>query len=286
MASLIALLSAVAYGAADFLGGVAARRATTIAAVVVSQAAGVVLLLAVIPWLPPAMVSSRDMAWGAAAGLFGGSGVALLYRALAIGPMSVVAPVTAVCAAAVPVTFGLLLGERLGWLTTVGIAVAGIAIVLLGQERRDDGDAAGPPAPQSRLGIQLALASGLAIGCFLVSLARTAPSAGLWPLIPARIVSVGLFGILAVATRQPLLVPRPVMATAIGGGALDMLANALYLFAVQNGPLSIVATLASLYPASTVVLARFVLQERLSALQQVGIAAAVVATVLIVSGAH
>jgi uncharacterized membrane protein len=98
---LLALLSAVAYGAADFLGGIAARRATTIAAVIVSQAAGVLMLLIVLPLLPDSIVSSKDIAWGSAAGLFGGGGVALLYRALAIGPMSVVAPLTAVCAAAI-----------------------------------------------------------------------------------------------------------------------------------------------------------------------------------------
>jgi drug/metabolite transporter (DMT)-like permease len=130
----------------------------------------------------------------------------------------------------------------------------------------------------------VALAAGVAVGFFFVSLARASPAAGLWPLVPARIVSVGLFSALAVATRRPLLVPSPVMAVAIGGGALDMLANALYLLAVQHGQLSVVATLASLYPASTVVLARVVLHERLSRLQTIGVAGTVMATVLIVGG--
>jgi drug/metabolite transporter (DMT)-like permease len=106
----------------------------------------------------------------------------------------------------------------------------------------------------------------------------------LWPLVPARIVSVALFSALAVATQRPLLVPSPVMAVALGGGVLDMIANALYLLAVQQGQLSVVATLASLYPASTVVLARIVLQERLSRLQTIGVAGAVLATLLIVGG--
>lgn len=285
VASLIALLSAAAYGAADFLGGMASRRATTVAAVVVSQAAGVLLLIGVLPFLPDAAVSSTDIAWGAAAGLFGGGGVALLYRALAIGPMSVVAPITAVCAAAVPVAAGLALGERLSSVTAGGMALAVVAIVLLGQERRPHaaGDVGG--AGVSAQGVRVAFVAGLAIGLFFVALAQTSVAAGLWPLVPARIVSIGLFSAIAVATRQPLLVPRPVMGVAVGGGALDMLANALYLVAVQQGQLSVVATLASLYPASTVVLARVVLDERLSRLQSAGIAGALLATMLIVGGA-
>lgn len=286
MAFFLALLAAATYGAADFLGGIAAKRATTVAAVIVSQAVGLGLLTVVLPLLPAATIVSADIAWGAAAGLTGGGGVALLYRALAIGPMSVVAPLTAVCAAAIPVAAGMAFGERLTALTGAGIVLAAIAIVLVGQEKRST-------EPTERLGerrragrgVPPAIAAGLAIGLFFVCLERTSTASGLWPLVPARIVSVGLFVGLALVTRRPVLVPRPVMAVAIGGGALDMLANALYLIAVQQGQLSVVATLASLYPASTVILARIVLDERWSRLQAIGIIAAVLATVLIVGGA-
>jgi uncharacterized membrane protein len=278
---LLALLSAVAYGAADFLGGIAARRATTIAAVIVSQAAGALMLVIALPLLPDATVTTTDIAWGAAAGLFGGGGVALLYRALAIGPMSVVAPLTAVCAAAIPVAVGITAGERLTMMTAAGMLLAAVAIILVGQERATARPGA---AGISAHGIGVALAAGIAVGFFFVSLARAAPAAGLWPLLPARIVSVGLFGAIATVTRRPLLVPSSVMGVAISGGALDMVANALYLLAVQHGQLSVVATLASLYPASTVVLARIVLHERLSRLQTIGVAGAVLSTVLIVGG--
>jgi uncharacterized membrane protein len=281
MTSLLALLSAVAYGAADFLGGIAARRATTIAAVIVSQAAGVLMLLIVLPLLPDSVVSRTDIAWGAAAGLFGGGGVALLYRALAIGPMSVVAPLTAVCAAAVPVAVGVTSGDRLTMMTAAGMLLAAVAIILVGQERATTRPGA---AGISAHGMGVALAAGVAVGFFFVSLARASPAAGLWPLVPARIVSVGLFSVLAAATRRPLFVPAPVMPVALGGGVLDMIANALYLLAVQQGQLSVVATLASLYPASTVILARIVLQERLSRLQTIGVAGAVLSTLLIVGG--
>ena len=146
MAPVLALLSAVAYGAADFLGGMAARKATAVAAVVVSQTAGLILLLLALPLLPETIVNPIDIAWGAVAGLAGGSGVALLYRALALGPMSVVAPLTAVFAAAVPVFTGLALGERLSMVTTLGIALAAIAIVLIGQEQ----DQQSTDGPRSR----------------------------------------------------------------------------------------------------------------------------------------
>ncbi len=134
MIELLALSSAVFYGSADFFGGLTARRANTIATVFVSQLAGLVLLLVALPFLPDAMVSPRDWVWGIVAGLSGGIGVALLYRALAVGTMAVVAPVTAVCAAMIPVLFGFAMGERFLPLTIAGIALAFVAIVLVSQQ--------------------------------------------------------------------------------------------------------------------------------------------------------
>jgi uncharacterized membrane protein len=282
MAPVLALLSAVAYGAADFLGGMAARKATAVAAVVVSQAAGLILLLLALPLLPDTIVNPSDIAWGAVAGLAGGSGVALLYRALALGPMSVVAPLTAVFAAALPVFTGLALGERLSVVTTLGIALAAVAIVLIGQEQ---GSVPRSLTQQATArGIALSIVAGLLVGVFFISLERTSAGSGLWPLVPARVVAISLFGGTAWAGGRPVLVPRSVAGIAVGAGALDMLANALFLIAVQQGPLSIVATLASLYPASTIILARLILGERWSRLQAAGIATALAATTMIVGG--
>jgi uncharacterized membrane protein len=277
--SVIALLSAFAYGAADFLGGLATHRSNTVAVVIVSQAAGLALLTVVILFLPGSLPAARDLAWGGVAGLAGGGGVALLYRALAIGPMSIVAPVTAVCAALIPVAAGVALGERLTPVTMGGIALAVAAIVLVGQA-----PGRGGRRPVTWDGLRIALASGVLIGLFLVALARAAPASGLWPLIPARVTSIAMFAAIALATGRAVRMPAPVLKIAAGGGALDMLANALYLAAVQRGPLSLMATLVSLYPASTIVLARIFLGERLSASQLGGIACAAVATVLLVSG--
>ena len=286
MIELLALSSAVFYGSADFYGGLTARRANTIATVVVTQFVGLVLLLAVLPFLPATAVSPRDWLWGVGAGLSGGVGVALLYRALAVGMMAVVAPVTAVCAAIIPVLFAFALGERLRLLTLAGIALALVAIALISQQRRPAGSDGNQTSKRGfPTGLLLAILSGVAVGIFFLSLARTSSAAGMWPLIAARLTSITLFVFIAVATGRTLRMSAPAAATAIAGGALDMVANALYMVAARVGPLSIVVTLASLYPASTVILARLVLGERLSFVQGGGIACALAAVLLIVGTA-
>lgn len=288
MPYFLALASAALYGAADFLGGLASRRASTIAVVIVSQAAGLLplgLILAVLPGAP----TRPDLLWGATAGLAGGTGVALLYRALAIGTMSIVAPTTAVCAVMLPVLAELWRGERLGAVTIGGIGLALVAIVLVSQQRRPSESVAHAAMKRRGVGalppgMGLALLSGVAIGLFFLALARTATAAGLWPLLVSRGLSIVVFGAIAVAGSHRMVMPRPILVLAAACGVVDMLANALYLVASRGGPLSVVVTLASLYPASTVVLARIVVGERLSARQNVGIACALAAVVMIVSG--
>jgi uncharacterized membrane protein len=276
---MLALLSAVFYGAADFIGGVTSRRASTLAVVVVSQLAGLVLLAAATPFIQPVATPSRaDLLWGALAGMGGGVGVGLLYRALAIGTMAVVAPITASCAVLLPVMADVGAGARLPVQTTAGIVLAIVAIVLVSQAGASDGDG---PRRASR-GVGLAICSGIAIGVFFLALARTSSASGLWPLVAARTVSVAGAVLLIVVTRVPFRVGGALALGIAGGGVLDMVANLLYLIASRGGELSPVVTLASLYPASTVVLARVVLGERLTGAQYAGIACALVAIVLIV----
>jgi uncharacterized membrane protein len=284
LASLLALASAALYGAADFLGGLAARRTNTVAVVVVSQFSGMVVLAVMLPLLPDASPAMRDLIWGAVAGIAVGAGLVLLYRALAIGRMAVAAPTTAVCAVVIPVVVAMLRGERPGSRALVGIALAIVSIVLVSQQRTSvaHGEHPGAAVSGRPSGLGLALLSGVAIGLFFLSLARTASTAGLWPLLVARCASVAMCGVSAIAGGRSLRMAGPVAAIAIAGGVLDMLANALYLMATHNGPLSVVVTLTSLYPASTVVLALAVLGERLSALQSTGIGCALIAVLLIV----
>lgn len=281
----LALASAALYGAGDFCGGFASRRAGALVVVAVSQTAGLLLLCLLLPWLPAQPIRA-DLLWGALAGLSGGAGVGLLYRALAIGAMGVVAPTTAVCAVGLPVLVAIAFGERPSPSALTGIALALVAIVLV--SRAPDGgntlSAARGPAPRRALpsGVGLALLSGVAIAVFFLALARTRPAAGLWPLCSARVTSAGIFAALAAIGREPLRMPGGTLALVLGAGLLDMLANVFYLLATRGGPLTGIVTLSSLYPASTVLLARLVLGERLGAWQAVGVGCALIAVVLIV----
>ncbi|PYP56705.1 MAG: EamA/RhaT family transporter [Gemmatimonadetes bacterium] len=278
MAYLLATLAAVFYGAADFTGGMVTKRVATVPVVLLSQATGLVMVALILPFLGTAAPRAADLWWGAAGGLAGGVGVALLYYGLAIGTMSVVAPTTAVLAVAIPVLTSIALGERPGWLAIAGILLGIGAIALVSRPT------ANPQSTARRSGLGVALVAGVAIGLFLLALAQTRPASGLWPLLTARLTSVGLFAVIAAVGRRSVRMPLKLAAIAVGGGALDMLANTLYLLAAQIGPLSPVVTLSALYPASTVLLARAVLGERLNAWQTAGVAAALVAVLLIVRG--
>jgi uncharacterized membrane protein len=274
---ILALCSAGFYGAADFTGGLVTRRAAAIPVVLLSQAAGLVLVVLALPLLPAATPRPADLWWGAAAGLAGGVGVALLYRALAVGTMSVVAPTTAVTGVALPVLTSIALGERPGWLAVVGIMLGAMSIVLVSRQP-------GASRPGVRTGVGTALIAGVGVGLFLLFLAQTRGAAGLWPLLTDRIASVAFFVIVASVGPgwRSLRMPARLALLAMGGGTLDMIANGLYMVAVQIGPLSPVVTLSSLYPASTVLLARGILGERLSVWQVVGVVTALVAVLMIV----
>jgi drug/metabolite transporter (DMT)-like permease len=281
---LLALAAAAAYGAADFLGGVASRRAASVAVIVVSQSVGLVVMLAAAPALSPAP-GAAAFAWGAAAGVAYGLGVLLLYRGLAMGRMSVVAPITAVCALAFPVLFGLLLGEHPGGWALLGIALALPAIVLVSSEappaEASPERGAAPGTRTGRAVVLTAIGAGAGMGLFFICLARTQSGTGLWPLVAMRGVVVGGFAALALGTRQSLRLPRPALVVALGAGAIDVCANTLYLLSTRGGMLSLVATLTALYPATTVLLASLVLRERIRGRQAVGFACATLAAVLI-----
>lgn len=280
MAYFLSVLAAGCYGAADFIGGLATRRAAALPVVLLSQACGLVLVAIALPLFPAASPRTADLWWGAIAGLAGGIGVALLYRALAIGTMSIVAPTTAVIAVALPVVTSIAIGERPGLVPVMGILLGIASIVLVSLQPAHP--SAGPSGHRSS-GVGPALLAGVGVGLFLLALAQAHREAGLWPLLTDRIASVAFFAALVSVGRRSVRMPPRLAAFAMSGGALDMVANGLYLFAVQIGPFSAVVTLCSLYPASTVLLARGVLDERLSAWQAAGVVTAVVAVLLIVS---
>lgn len=198
----------------------------------------------------------------------------MLYRGLARGRMSVVAPITGVEAAAVPVIFGLASGERPSAGAYVGIALALLAVVLVSSSGSTGSDS-------RRAGLPEALGAGLAFGIFFIALDQAGPDTGIWPLIGARISSISLTAGIAVLARTKLKPPAGTMPAIAAAGILDVTANIFYLVAVRRGFLSLVAVLTSMYPAATVALARVVLKERLAPVQLVGIALALAAVILI-----
>jgi drug/metabolite transporter (DMT)-like permease len=283
MAALLALSAAVAYGAGDFLGGLASRREPATAVVLWSHIVGFFLLLGAAP-LVGGSATGRDMAIGAAAGLAGGLGVAGFYKALSLGSMSVVAPITGLLSAAVPVVAGVARGERPAAAAMVGIGLALVAITLVSREGKAEtveGEAADGKPGRSLEALALAIAAGLAFGLFFVIIAGTGDDSGIWPLVASRVASVSLFASLAglglVAGRPP----RAAVGAALGCGVLDAGANVFFVLALSHGLLSVVSVLSALYPAGTVLLARYLLGERMTALQQTGLAFAGAAAVLI-----
>lgn len=285
MAVLLGLFVALTYGAGDFCGGIASKQARTSVVVFGAFALSLVALAAVTAgWALvgdiPAL-TGHDLAVGMATGVIGPIGVGLLYRGLSLGRMSVVAPTTAVVAAVVPFAWGLAHGERPGGVALVGAGVAMVAVILISAAPAHPEDTAPTHEASHPLTglVATAVASGLAFGVVFVLLASATADGGLWPLVAARATAVagGLPLLVLVGRRagrtanDSLVPPRPAWAPVVGAGVLDVTANAAYLAATRTGLLSVVAVVSSLYPASTVVLARVVLGERLHRLQIVGL---------------
>jgi drug/metabolite transporter (DMT)-like permease len=276
----VAGLGSVAFGAADFCGGIGARRASHWVVTFFSGIGGLLVLLAALPFLGGAP-SGADLGWGAVAGATGALGAALIYRALAIGPVSVASPVLCLTGMVVPAIVGLVSGERPTAPGLAGLALVPVAIVLV--TRTGDHPHA-PGAASARRGLLGGLAAGAVIGFFLVFVSRIGPAAGLTPLVAARVVALALYVIAFTAARQPYLPPRGARAISFWTGVLDSCGNAAFLIASHGGSLALVSALVSLSPATTVLLGRFVLGERWSIAQAFGLAATLAAGALISLG--
>jgi uncharacterized membrane protein len=288
-AAFFAILSSICFGTGDFFGGVAAKQADLLFIMIVNQIAGLVTILLAASLLSPFHLSGSDLMFSILAGVSTTIGVPLLYKGLAIAPMSIVAPVTALIAILLPVVYGMVvLGETPGYLTIAGFALGGFAVFLLG-----GGDriievfkpAAGTSTTALR-GLAYALAAGLCIATFYVAMKRCSPGSGLWPLVAARSVAItAIGGLVGLRHRsRPLRPPEGRLVTFILlSGTLDSIANAFYLIAAHGGDLGVVSTITSLYPATTILLARYILGERISLPQAIGVGSALVAIVTIIS---
>lgn len=274
MAALLALIASLTWGVADYMGGIASRKASPTQVLVVAYPSGAVIITLMAFLAVPGEFSSDAALWGVLAGSIGALAVALLYIALSRGPMGVVSPITAVMSGAVPTAVGLLNGERLTLLGITGIALAALAVILVSREKGEHVKV----APST---ILISIASGSAIGLYLSALSLAPEESGIWAATVGRwtssiLVAVVVFAVIKNFTRNGF----PWM-LAIVSGFLDATANAVFQLASQRGLLSIVAVLGSLYPATTALLARFLIQERLSRIQIVGVLLAFLAAALL-----
>ena len=276
MAITLALLTAALFGTGDFLGGLAGKRMSVLRVLAISHTIGLVLITIGAVVIADEFVL-RDLAWGALAGIAGFIGLALLYRGLARGPMGVVAPLTAITSAAVPAGWGLLIDdESLAGTAWIGVVVALLAIGL----------ASASPIEQSSVSLAAiveALLAGVGFGLMFVGLDQTVKASAPWPVVGGRLMTVSAMAIFffIVKRESPLPPVRADIRLPAIAGLVDTFSNALFLYATLEGDLAIVAVLSSLYPIATVILARLVLGERLTRLQQSGFVAAMVATTLI-----
>jgi len=279
---LLAVGAALMYGAADFSGGLATRRASVFAVLLFSQAVGLLVALAgsfLIGGAPP---EPSDLIWGAAAGLAGAAGIALLYTALATTPVAVASPVAAVTGAFLPALFGVVSGEQPGMLSWIGIAAAVPAIVLLTwSPARGGTGVSGDPV---RRAVLLGLGAGAGFGLFYIAISRTTRESGLWPLVAARASTLVTVALVAAVSGRSFAIGRGARRSALLAGFLDMGANIAFLLAVRLGLLTVVTVISSLYPAPTVLLARIVSGERLTAGRLAGLALALAAVACIGAG--
>lgn len=274
----LALVSAGSFGVSDFVGGLASRRVAALRVLLVANPIAMVLL-GVVAAVAGGSVSAGDVVWGVLGGISQAIGTWWFFAALAIGPIAVVSPLSAVVDAAVPVAVGVVLGERPGPVATAGIGLALVAVVLISWQVTDTGFR--PHHFIAEKVAWLAIGSGLALGLNFVFIDQTSAESRLWPLLFARAAASVLVIGLAAASRN-LNAPSGVpLRLALLVGVLDTAANITMLLALHLAMLSLASILISLYPVMTVVLAVVVLRERVHRFQLVGMVLALAAVGMI-----
>jgi uncharacterized membrane protein len=267
--------SALTWGAADFSGGVASKKTGAPAVIFYSQGIGLLFLISLYGIFPDGTLSMRCFFWGGLAGVCGALGLIALYKGLAMGRMGIVAPLSAVITALVPVILAFLTE---GLPTDTRIVGFGIALLAIGCF-----SAANGVDRLLKTELVLSLLAGLGFGLFFICIDHVSEEAIFWPLVSARLASITIMGVGLAARRQLVLPPRRQVILIVLAGILDITGNTFFALASKIGRLDVSAVLASMYPASTVLLARCILKERLRRRQQIGLVAACVALVLIAS---
>ena len=268
----LSLGAAVVWGAGDFAGGIATKRANVFRVVTGAHACGLLFML-LLAWLTREPIPPRSsLWWGVVAGVTGAFGIAALYKALAIGRMGIVAPVASVITAILPVLVGIRSEGMPDRIQLAGFALALVSIWLVA---RPDGEI------DSHRGLGLAVLAGVMFGLFLVAGKQAGHHGVFWPLVAARTASTLLMLIIVAFSPRDARPLRAALVPILLSGVLDSGANAMFIAATRHGRLDVAAVLSSLYPASTVILARVLLKERISATQNAGIAGALVSVALI-----
>lgn len=285
MAIALALISAVMYGVSDFVGGRASRRFPATAVALLGEVVIFVICIACVPLFESADPTSDALWWGLLAGATGAIAIVGLYVALARGNMTVVAPVTGIVAAVVPVVAGVAMGERPSALAVAGIVVAVVAVGLIGGIAELFGSARSRPAIDMGT-IVLAAAVGFGFGLLFIALAQPDEDSGLWPLLFARFTGVPVLVVafLVQRRRAPARLWRGLLIPGVMIGVLIAGSNVSYLLATREGLLSVVAVVVAMYPASTICLAAVIDGERATPWQVAGMATAAVALVMITTG--
>jgi drug/metabolite transporter (DMT)-like permease len=273
--AILALASALLVGGADYLGGITSRQAVAARVAAAAQAVGLAVVI------PAALVAGwdrvtvADAGWSIGSGLAVGIGLAFFYQAMTVGLISVVAPVVAATGALVPVCFALARGERPGLVALAGIVLAIVAIALV---------SVAPGDGSAMRGLGLSLAAGALFGLFFTFLSLPSDDAGLVPVALSRVGSTVALVALALATTGGLGPGRATHRAVVAIAVLEVGAAILLLLALQRGPVSVAAVLASLYPVTTTLLAARLLRERLTEVQLAGVALALTAVVLVSLG--
>jgi len=271
----MATAAASCFGVANFFGGQASKRDTALAVTANAHMLGTVLLGLAALLFPARAPEAVDIVWGAVAGMTSGFAVVALYAGLAIGRMSVVAPVTAAVSAALPALYDLAGGTVLRPVTGAGIVLALFAVIIVSAATDEESRAAMPLRATA-----LAVLAGIAFSGTLLAFSFCGAESGFVPLVSARFTSATILGLLTVLRRRRYLVDPAARGFATGSGMLDSLANIALITALRVGPLAVVAVLGAMHPVITILLARKVLGERLRGAQRVGVAIALVAVVM------
>nr|WP_321497253.1 DMT family transporter [uncultured Methanolobus sp.] len=271
--AIFGLAAAVCWGAGDFSGGVATKRNGVLMVAIISQIVGIILLAASAIFFEESIPSNIDFLWGAVAGLCGGAGLLALYHALSVEKMGIVAPVTAVWSALVPMAFGMITEglPTVSQLTGFAFAFAGVWFI----SREENSQ----KIELNR--IKLPLIAGTGFGLFMILIDQVQSSGVFWPLVGARMATIPTFIIVAYYSKKleiPGIKYLPLIALA---GFLDTGGNVFYVLAAKTGRLDIAAILTSLYPAVTVLLAWVLLKEKLKSRQWIGVFAVLIAVMLI-----